>query len=159
MAASDPDIRRRIEALHVRYVRTIDDDRIEDWPSLFTVDGLYRIITRENHEQNLPLAIMECQGRNMMHDRVTGLRRINVYEPHRYSHQASGLWIDTVEGNRIQCRSNFLVIRTMAAGAMTIFAAGVYLDTIDLDGEDALFEERTVITDSRQVDTLLVIPL
>ena len=152
-------VRRQVQDLHARYIRIIDDDRIEDWPSLFAADGLYRIITRENYEQNLPLAIMECQGRGMMEDRVTGLRRINVYEPQRYSHQVSGLVIESVDDQRVECRSNYLVIRTMATGAMTIFAAGVYLDRIVLNSDGPFFDERIVITDSRQVDTLLVIPL
>lgn len=151
--------RRMIEDLHARYVRTIDDDRIEEWPTLFSDTALYRITTRENHDQGLPLAIMECQGKAMMRDRVTGLRRINVYEPQRYSHQISGLVIGSVDGGRVQCRSNYLVIRTMATGAMALFAAGVYLDTIVIADGTALFEERVVITDSRQIDTLLVIPL
>ena len=152
-------IRRQVEDLHARYVRAIDDDRIEDWPDLFTEDGLYRIITRENYDQGLPLAIMECQGRRMMNDRVTGLRKINVYEPQRYAHQTSGLLIDEVTDERVRCRSNHLVIRTMATGAMTVFATGVYLDTIAIQGDSARFAERIVVTDSRQIDTLLVIPL
>ena len=159
---SDPDrehLRRQVNDLHARYIRAIDDDRIEDWPNLFTEDGLYRIITRENHDQGLPLAIMECQGRRMMEDRVTGLRRINVYEPQRYSHQTSGLVIDGIGNGQVTCRSNYLVIRTMATGAMTVFAAGVYDDTIEVGADGTRFRERVVITDSRQVDTLLVIPL
>ena len=94
MGVAPDSIQRAVEDLHSRYVRAIDDDRIEEWPSLFTGDGLYRIITRENHDAGMPLSIMECQGRGMMEDRVTGLRRINVYEPQRYSHQIGGLVID-----------------------------------------------------------------
>ena len=152
-------VRHQVEDLHARYIRIIDDDRIEEWPSLFTEDGLYRIITRENYEHGLPLAIMECRGHGMMNDRVTGLRKINVYEPQRYAHQTSGLSIDEVDDGRVRCRSNYLVIRTMATGAMTIFATGLYLDVIVIDGDQLLFEERVVITDSRQIDTLLVIPI
>jgi anthranilate 1,2-dioxygenase small subunit len=160
MASRDTEqIRRAVEDLHARYIRTIDDDRIEDWPALFTPDGLYRIITRENYDQDLPLAVMECQGRPMMEDRVTGLRRINVYEPQRYSHQISGLVIDHAAEGCIECRSNYLVIRTMATGAMTTFAVGVYLDRVVIDGDNLHFRERIVITDSRQIETLLVIPL
>ena len=160
MTPSDRDhLRHQVEDLHTRYIRIIDDDRIEDWPALFTEDGLYRVVTRENDEQELPLAIMECQGHGMMQDRVTGLRRINVYEPQRYSHQISGLWIDQVAEGRIRCRSNYLVVRTMATGAMTIFATGLYRDLIVIEDDQLRFEERVVITDSRQIDTLLVIPI
>jgi anthranilate 1,2-dioxygenase small subunit len=94
-----------------------------------------------------------------MQDRVTGLRRINVFEPQRYLHQISGLTIETAGQDRVTCRSNYLVVRTMADGAMTLFSAGVYLDKIVLDDEGARFEERIVVADSRRIETLLVIPL
>lgn len=151
--------RRQIEDLHARYIRLIDDDRIEEWPDLFTDYCLYRITTRENFAQGSALGLMECQGQGMLADRVTGLRKINVYEPHRYSHQISGLSIESFDGETAVCRSNYLVIRTMADGDMSIFSAGVYLDKIALDGGEAKFEERIVVADSRRVDTLLVIPL
>lgn len=150
---------RLIEALLTRYVRVIDDDRIEEWPKLFTEKCLYRIVTRENHAQGLPLALMECRSRAMMEDRVTGLRRINVYEPQRYIHQTCALEIEALTETRFKCRSNYLVIRTMGDGAMTVFSAGVYLDIVVLEGGIALFEERVVVQDSRRVDTLVVIPL
>ena len=159
MDIEDDRLRRQIEALHTRYIHVIDDDRLEEWPSLFTEKCLYKIITRENFAQEMPLALMECHSRGMLQDRVTGLRRINVYEPQRYSHQISGLEIERIDERRAKCRSNYLVIRTVAEGAMSIFSAGVYLDKIVLEEGVARFEERLVITDSRRIDTLLVIPL
>ncbi len=152
-------LRRQIEALHTRYIHVIDDDRLEEWPDLFTEKCLYRIITRENLDQGMPLALMECHSRGMLQDRVTGLRRINVYEPQRYSHQVSGLEIERIDERSAKCRSNYLVIRTVAEGAMSIFSAGVYLDKIVLEAGVVRFEERVVIADSRRIDTLLVIPL
>jgi GH24 family phage-related lysozyme (muramidase) len=38
----------RIQQLQTRYVQVIDDDRMEEWPQLFTTDGRYTITTREN---------------------------------------------------------------------------------------------------------------
>ncbi len=150
---------RLIEALQIRYIRAIDDDRMEDWPKLFTPTCLYRVVTRENHAQGLPLSIMECRSRGMMEDRVTGLRRINVYEPQRYTHQISALEIGAESETRFKCRSNYLVVRTTSDGSMTVFSTGVYLDTVVIDGEAVLFEERIVVQESRRVDTLMVIPL
>lgn len=149
-----------VRDLHDRYIRTVDDGDWEAWPSLFTPDGLYRITTRENHDQNLPLSLMECRGHGMMTDRVTGLRRINVYEPHRYSHQISGLAVTPVNDHTVACRSNYLVTRIMTTdGTMTTFSTGVYLDQIVIHDGVALFAERVVVQDSRRVHTLLVLPL
>ncbi|HLI86939.1 MAG TPA: aromatic-ring-hydroxylating dioxygenase subunit beta [Bryobacteraceae bacterium] len=159
LSLSAPALRRQVEDLHTRYIRSIDDDRIEEWPNLFTPECLYKIVTRENFERGLPLAIMECRSRGMLVDRVTGLRRINVYEPQRYSHQVSGLVIEPVDENTAACRSNYLVVRTTGDGAMTLFSAGVYVDKVVIRDGCALFAERIVVQDSRRVETLLAIPL
>jgi 3-phenylpropionate/cinnamic acid dioxygenase small subunit len=95
----------------------------------------------------------------MLQDRVTGLRKINVFEPQRYTHQISGLFIKASTTQTVECWSNYLVVRTMGEGAMTIFSAGIYLDKIALDPAGAKFEERIVVADSRQIETLLVIPI
>ncbi len=159
MVTVPEDTLRRIEHLHARYLRVVDDGLWEEWPRLFTDQCVYKIITRENFDQGLALSVMECHSRGMLEDRVTGLRTINVFEPHRYLHQVSGLSIESVSGNRVSCKSNYLVVRTMIDGTMSIFSAGVYLDRIALTGEGALFEERLVVQDSRRIETLLVLPL
>jgi len=154
------ELERHVRDLHDRYIRVIDDDRLEDWPGLFTPDALYTITTQENHTRGLPLALLSCRGQRMMQDRVTGLRRINVFEPHRYHHQLSGLQCVLQENGVVRCTSGFLVVRTMHTGTISIFATGVYQDVIvAAAGGELRFSERLVITDSRQTDTLLVIPL
>ena len=155
----DQHIRLQVEALLTRYIRVIDEDRLEEWPDLFTETCLYRIITRENLEQNMALAVMEGRSRGMLRDRVTGYRRINVYEPQRYSHQVSALEMELVDARTVRCRSNYLVVRTVTDGTMTLFSTGTYLDKIVLEESGARFEERIVVQDSRRVETLLVIPL
>jgi anthranilate 1,2-dioxygenase small subunit len=158
MADVSDAVRRQIEALNTRYIRAIDDDALEDWPNLFTEECLYRITTRENFSQNLPLALMECASRGMLVDRVFGYRRVNVYEPQRYTHLLSGLVIEPIDATHVRCRQNYAVIRTMVTGDMMIFSAGIYHDRIVL-GADAMFEERIVVQESRRIDTLLVIPI
>jgi anthranilate 1,2-dioxygenase small subunit len=159
MVTDGAGIQRQVEALHARYIRVVDDGLWEEWPQLFTETCVYKIVTRENFDQGLPLSVMECHSRGMLLDRVTGLRTINVFEPHRYLHQISGLSIESIEGDRVRCKSNYLVIRTMLDGTMSIFSAGVYLDKIAVGSESARFEERMVVADSRRIETLLVLPL
>ncbi len=149
----------RIQQLQTRYVQVIDDDRMEEWPQLFTTDGRYTITTRENHRARLPLALYSCEGHGMLQDRVTGYRRINVYEPQCYRHQISALEVEADSTRGWRCRSNFLVVRTLQRGDMSVFATGCYVDRIVDEGDVLKFAERLVITDSRQTDTLLVIPL
>jgi anthranilate 1,2-dioxygenase small subunit len=153
------DPRRAIEDLHARYVRCIDDDRLEAWPELFTDPCRYQITTRENVTRKLPLGLLECTTVAMLRDRIEALRRVNVYEPHTYSHQISGLEIAPRGDGTYGARSNYLVVRTSAEGEMVLFSTGVYADVIEFAGETARFRERIVIAESRRIDTLLVLPL
>ena len=152
-------LRRHVDALNTRYIRAIDDDRLEEWPQLFTENCVYKIVTRENFDRGLPLAVMECASRGMLLDRVTGYRRVNIYEPQRYTHMLSGLTLEPIDNSRVACRQNYLVIRTTVTGETMLFSAGIYLDKVVLGLEGAKFEERIVVQESRRVDTLLVIPL
>jgi hypothetical protein len=53
-----------------------------------------------------------------------------------------------------------MVARVMRTGDMMLFATGCYEDRVVLDASGgARFAEKTVILDSRQIDTLLAIPL
>jgi anthranilate 1,2-dioxygenase small subunit len=159
MTSIDAATRRQIEELNTRYIRAIDDDQLEAWPELFTEKCTYRITTRENFARGYTTPLMECASRGMLIDRVTGYRRVNIYEPHRYTHLLSGLMLEPVDATHVACRQNYVVVRTMVTGEMMIFSAGVYLDRIVLSADGVKFEERIVVQESRRVDTLLVIPL
>ncbi len=153
------DPRRAIEDLHARYVRCIDDDRLEAWPELFTDPCRYQITTRENVTRKLPFGLLECTTSGMLRDRIEALRRVNVYEPHTYSHHISALEITPRDDGAFAARSNYLVVRTSVEGEMLVFSAGVYADVIEIAGAQARFRERIVIAESRRIDTLLVLPL
>ena len=147
-----------VEKLHAQYAHALDDDRLEEWPEFFTEGGKYRIATAENEARGLPLPVLSCDSRAMMHDRVQSLRHANVYEPQRYRHMLSCVLISNLDGERVRSIANFVVIRIMQNGETSVFATGKYLDRILLSPEPK-YEERIVVCDSRRFDTLLAIPL
>src|SRR2546428_3666587 len=68
---------RRQAALDLltQYIRIVDDPRrIEEWPALFSDDAEYIVITRENHERNLPIAVIRDDSKDRIADRVTIIR-------------------------------------------------------------------------------------
>ena len=156
----DPDIniQFQIERLHARYCHALDEDRLEDWPKLFTEDGRYRIATAENEARGLPLPVLYADSRAMLRDRVASLRHANIYEPQRYRHIVSATIVTSEGGSKAKSTSSFLVVRVMQSGETMLFASGRYLDRIALAPEP-LYEERVVVCDSRRFDTLLAIPL
>jgi 3-phenylpropionate/cinnamic acid dioxygenase small subunit len=150
----------RVADLNARYADALDADRLEAWPDFFLDDGRYRITTDENVAQGLPLSIMYAASRAMLRDRVTALREANVYEGQRYRHVLGTPLITAAEADGLRARTSFMVARVMRTGDTMLFATGCYEDRVVLDASDgARFAEKTVILDSRQIDTLLAIPL
>ncbi len=152
---------RRIELdqLYTDYVHCLDADELERWPDFFTEDCFYRITSAENYQAGLPLGLIYATSRNMLKDRVSALREANIYEPQRYRHLVSSIRIVGEAAAMLDLVANFLVVRTMQDGEMTIFAAGHYADRVRQVGADWKFAAKTVILDSRQIDTLLAIPI
>jgi 3-phenylpropionate/cinnamic acid dioxygenase small subunit len=155
------DIERRLAVLdlNARYAEAIDEGRLEEWPTFFTEDGRYRITTAENVEQGLPLSIVYATSRAMLRDRIKALREANIYEAQRYRHLLGPARIEHGAEGILHAHASFMVARIMHTGETTLFATGIYRDRIVLDGETARFAERVVTLDSRQIDTLLAIPL
>lgn len=153
--------RWELEQLFTDYVQCLDSDELERWPDFFTEDCFYRITSAENYEASLPLGLIYATSRNMLKDRVSALREANIYEPQRYRHLVSSIKIgDVVErSDQLDLMANFLVVRTMQDGEMTIFGAGRYVDRVRRDAGTWRFASKTVVLDSRQVDTLLAIPI
>lgn len=153
------DLIRRVERLTADYIGCIDDDALERWPAFFTVDGLYRIVSRDNYARGLPASFLYCRGQGMMQDRIAALRRANIYEPHVYRHLVSGTRLVRAEAGGWRVATNFQVVRTMHTGEMVLFAVGFFDDLLVERDEALVFQEKTVVCDASRIDTLLVIPL
>ena len=149
----------RVQDLLGRYADSLDSGRFEEWPEYFTEDCVYKIISAENFERDLPLGVIDCDSRDMLRDRIMALREANIYEYHRYRHILSTTLIKGVEGNTIVAETGYQVTRIMRDGSAMIFSTGCYYDRIIDSGAELRFEERLVVFDSRGIDTLLVIPL
>src|SRR5436305_6645687 len=79
-------LRQGIDDLYAAYVDCIDDDRLEEWPDFFVDDCRYLITDRESHRAGLRHGVIYCASRGMLLDRVTSLRRVLMFEAHRYRH-------------------------------------------------------------------------
>lgn len=148
-----------LERLLARYVASLDEDRLEEWPDYFTEDCRYQIISAENYEQKLPIGLFFADSRAMLRDRVSALRQANLYEAQRYRHLVSSTLILGESDGIVAAQSNYLVVRIMHDGASMLFSSGRYLDRVSFRGPQPLFLEKLVICDSRRIDTLLAIPL
>jgi anthranilate 1,2-dioxygenase small subunit len=151
--------RLELEQLYTDYVHCLDTDELEHWPDFFIEDCFYRVTSAENYEAGMPLGLIHATSRNMLKDRVSALREANIYEPQRYRHLVSSIQIVEEHGAKLDLLANFLVVRTMQEGDMTLFAVGRYVDQVRRQDGAWKFVSKNVVLDSRQIDTLLAIPL
>lgn len=153
------DISRLVE-LNAAYARTIDNEQFEQWPELFTDPCLYKVTTAENVAKGYEAGIIYADSRAMLQDRVSALRKANIYEQQRYRHIVGLPVVLGQEGGAATAETPFLIVRIMRDGAMALFATGCYRDKVVADGAGALrFAERIVVCDSARFDTLVAIPL
>ena len=156
-----PELQLAILDLNARYSQAIDDNRLEVWPGFFTESARYIVTTAENFDRGLPLGMIYATSRAMLQDRVRSLREANIYEAQRYRHVVSVPLLESAQYGATRARTSFIVVRVMHSGESLVFATGCYRDLIVKDASDGAlrFAERIVVLDSRQIDTLLAVPL
>jgi anthranilate 1,2-dioxygenase small subunit len=151
-------------ALVADCVGAVDDERFDEWSTFFTEDCRYDITTREARLKGWPIGLMHCAGAAMLRDRIMSMRHANIFEAHHYRHMVSATRLapgtdrapDFAAGVRVH--TNFGVTRIMANGDTTFFGSGFFDDLIVATPGGLRFRERTVVLDSSQVDTLIVVP-
>src|SRR5215204_5502568 len=122
------EVQLKVQDLLARYIQTIDDNRLEDWPDFFTDQCRYLVTTAENIEQGLPLGMIYATSRAMLRDRVRSLRDANVYEAQRYRHLIGAPLIEPGGEGTIRAQTPFMIARIMHTGETMLFATGRYQD-------------------------------
>jgi 3-phenylpropionate/cinnamic acid dioxygenase small subunit len=146
--------------LNAAYARSIDSGRFEEWPEFFFDQCHYRVTTADNHRNGYPAGMIYADSKGMLVDRISSLRKANVFEPHSYRHLIGVPAVTAGEAGVTVAETPFLVVRIMRTGEMSLFATGRYLDRVEPDAHGSLkFRERVVVCDNNNVDILLVIPL
>jgi anthranilate 1,2-dioxygenase small subunit len=141
------------------YAERIDSDRLEEWIELFTEDAQYRVIPRENVEQNLPAPIILCTNKNMLRDRIVSLRSANEFNLHYDRHIVGPPRVRPQGGNLWSVEANYAVFQTTMEGVSKLFSVGRYIDKVRFEGDSLLFSDKLVIVDTFSIPTLLATPL
>lgn len=160
-AAVDHELQHRLEQLYSHYAAVLDDGPLEQWPQLFTEDCLYQLMPRDNYDLGLPLAIMRCESRGMLQDRVRAARETVMHEPRYLRHQITNVraTLDAASGEIAAC-ANYSVVEVLTDELPRILSVGRYLDKIQraADGR-LLFREKLCIYDSVLVPNTIVYPI
>ena len=160
MTGLDAVVRRlELEELYTDYVHCLDADELERWPDFFTVDCLYKVIPRENFEQQLPIALIYCESRDMLVDRVVALRETALFVPRSVRHLTSNIRLRAEGPDGFRLTANFALYQTMVDQPSELFLCGRYHDRIVEDGGSLRFAERICVYDSTIVPISLVYPV
>lgn len=142
------------------YAACLDDMRLDDWPAFFTDDALYRVISKENFDAGFIHAVIYCDGKPMILDRVLAVTRTLVYQPRTQRRFISGVRIDRCEGDTVFAQANFLITQCMLDLEPQVVMAGRYVDElVRQDDGTLLIRKRSCVYDNFRVTQSIVIPV
>ena len=145
--------------LMAEYATAIDENRLEDWVELFDEDCDYRIVTRENIEQNLPNVLMWCDNKNMLRDRIESYRHVNLYNPHYDRHVLGPLRFVMHENGVYRFNQAYSLFQTELEGASRLFSVGRYRVDALVEQGAARLKSVTVVADTGLIPSLLATPI
>ncbi len=156
----DPQLHFELSQLYARYASALDDGPLDAWPQFFADECLYLIQPRDNFELGLPVAIMRCESRAMLEDRVTAVQETMLFEPRYLRHHITDIWIVAATTDQLEVRANFSVIEVLPDELPRIAMAGCYRDRLARapDG-DWQFVEKLCVYDSVLVPNSIVYPV
>ena len=157
--ASLQELHFEIEQLNSEYAHILDNERYEEFPELFVEDCLYRVVPRENHLLGLPIAVIHCESKGMIKDRVYAARESTMAEPRTLRHFITNIRVLEAGAEAIRAEANVLVVQTMINRMTEIVLSGFYLDRIVRSGDRLRFKERLCIYDSLLLPTSLIAPV
>ena len=161
---------RRIEALllhhevdqfNAAYAAALDEQRLEDWAEMFTDDGHYVVISRENADRNMPVGLIYCENKGMIHDRAFALEKTSMFAPRYLRHIIGNLQVLGDEPNGdIRARANYAVVQVLFDRPdAKLHQVGVYYDKFRRVGDQLKLAERRCVYDNLLVDNALCIPV
>jgi anthranilate 1,2-dioxygenase small subunit len=145
--------------LYAVYGALIDAAEFDAWLDLFADTCAYQIVPRENYERGLPAALVFCDSRAVLEDRIRALREANKYNIHSDRHLIGLPRIVGQEGDSALVEAPFAVYQTDQEGETRLFATGLYRDQVISEAGGLKFQDKLVLLDSFAVPSLLATPL
>jgi len=142
--------------LLAEYGALIDMARFDEWLDLFAEKCRYQIVPRENFDRGLPAALVFCDSRAMLEDRIRALREANKYNIHTDRHV---IGLPRIVDAGLTVEAPFAVFQTDQEGETRLFATGLYRDRLEVLRQRLKIRDKLVLLDSFAVPTLLATPL
>jgi anthranilate 1,2-dioxygenase small subunit len=142
--------------LFAEYGALIDMAKFDEWLDLFAEECRYQIVPRENFDRGLPAALVFCDSRAMLEDRIRALREANKYNIHIDRHV---IGLPRILDDGVAAEAPFAVYQTDQEGETRLFATGLYRDRLAPVGRRLKIRDKLILLDTFAVPTLLATPL
>jgi anthranilate 1,2-dioxygenase small subunit len=151
--------RAAVHDLLAEYGALLDSAKYDEWLGLFTQECRYQVMPRENYDRSLPAALIFCDTRAVLEDRVRALREANKYNIHSDRHLIGLPRLLSAESEQQVIEAPFAVFQTDQEGSTRLFATGLYRDRLELAEGGLKIRDKLVLLDTFAVPTLLATPL
>ena len=151
--------RAAVHDLLAEYGALLDGAKYDEWLGLFAQECRYYVMPRENHDRGLPAALIFCDSRAVLEDRIRALREANKYNIHIDRHLIGLPRLLSPESEQLVVEAPFAVFQTDQEGSTRLFATGLYRDRLELAGGGLKIRDKLVLLDTFAVPTLLATPL
>ena len=142
--------------LLAEYGALIDMAKFDEWLGLFAEECRYQIVPRENFDRGLPAALIFCDNRAMLEDRIRALREANKYNIHTDRHV---IGLPRILDDGLIVEAPFAVFQTDQEGETRLFTTGLYRDRLEIFGQRLKIRDKPILLDTFAVPTLLATPL
>ena len=154
-------LHHELEMFNAAYAAALDEQRLTDWVEMFTDDGFYVVISRENADRGMPVGLIYCENKGMIFDRAFALEKTAMFAPRYLRHIVGNLQILGEEDNgEIRARANYVVLQVLFDRPdAKLHQVGVYYDRFRRIGAELKLAERRCVYDNLLVDNALCIPV
>jgi anthranilate 1,2-dioxygenase small subunit len=153
-------LHHEVDQFNAAYAAALDEQRLSDWVEMFTDDAFYVVISRENADKGMPVGLIYCDSKAMIHDRAFALEKTAMFAPRYLRHVIGNLQILDADNGAIRARANYVVIQVLYdRPEARLHQVGVYHDVFRrIDGALKLAERRCIY-DNLLVDNALCLPV
>ncbi|HKN08964.1 MAG TPA: aromatic-ring-hydroxylating dioxygenase subunit beta [Pseudomonadota bacterium] len=154
-------LHHEVDSFNAAYAAALDEQRLTDWAEMFTEDAFYVVISRENADRGLPVGLIYCDSKRMIHDRAFALEKTTMFAPRYLRHIIGNLQVLGADPNgAIRARANYALIQVLYdRPEAKLHQVGAYHDKFRrVDGVLKLAERRCIY-DSLLIDNALCLPV
>ena len=141
------------------YGALLDAGQYDNWLDLFAGECRYQVMPRENADAGLPVALIFCDTRAVLEDRIRALQEANKFNIHSDRHLIGLPRIVGDDGAGIDLEAPFAVFQTDQEGETRLFATGLYRDRLVTERGEFHIRDKLVLLDTFAVPSLLATPL